>query len=204
MRALREPALPAAGFVLVGGQSRRMGRDKAWLVLDDEPLFLRTARLLRVHVASVTLLGPFERYAGFGFPVLPDAGRGPLAALCPALAASPCEWNLVLACDLPFIEGRFVRWLLTRALAGRAEAVVPRTADGWQPLCAAYHRCALPALERARARGGGVVAALPELRVDAIDTVELRQAGFDEHLLANTNTPAEWARAQQVWARVGK
>lgn len=58
-----------------------MGKDKALLELRGEPLLLRTVRLLRTCVAEVALLGPPERYAGFGIPVYPDRipGRGPLA-----------------------------------------------------------------------------------------------------------------------------
>ncbi len=82
--------LPAGGFVLVGGKSQRMGRDKALLEVKGQPLLLRTVELLRPYVAEVTLLGAPTRNAHFSIPVLPDRyrGRGPLAALCTALECS--------------------------------------------------------------------------------------------------------------------
>src|SRR3990172_12388727 len=158
-------SFPVGGFVLVGGESRRMGRAKALLELDGVPLVLRAAELLRPHVAEVTLLGPPERFAHLGVRMLADRrpGRGPLEALCAALASSPCEWNLFLACDLPFLEGEFLGALVRRALAGRAQAVVPRTSAGWQPLCAAYYQGCVPgvgeALERVSTGIVGGVAA---------------------------------------------
>ena len=74
---------PVGGFVLVGGQSQRMGLDKSLLRLEGRPLFLRAVELLRPHVAEVTLLGPPARYARFGINALPDRrpGRGPLGGI---------------------------------------------------------------------------------------------------------------------------
>jgi len=193
-------SFPVGGFVLVGGESRRMGRAKALLELDGVPLVLRAAELLRPHVAEVTLLGPPERFAHLGVRVLADRrpGRGPLEALCAALASSPCEWNLFLACDLPFLEGEFLGALVRRALAGRAQAVVPRTADGWQPLCAAYHRSCVPVMEQGLTREpAGIVEVLPALQVDAIEGEELARLGFSERLFRNLNTPADWETAQR-------
>src|SRR3989338_4233667 len=193
-------SFPVGGFVLVGGESRRMGRAKALLELNSVPLALRAAQLLQPHVAAVALLGPPERFAHLGVRVLADRrpGRGPLEALCAALASSPCEWNLFLACDLPFLEGEFLGALVRRALAGRAQAVVPRTADGWQPLCGAYRRECVPAMEQALARGSaGIVEVLPALQVDAIEGEELARLGFSERLFRNLNTPADWETAQR-------
>jgi len=193
-------SFPVGGFILVGGQSRRMGGEKALLELNGRPLALRAAELLRPYVAEVTLLGSPERFGHLGLRIRADRqpGRGPLEALCGALADSPCDWNIFLACDLPFLEEKFLEILVDRALAGQAQAVVPRTADGWQPLCAAYHRSCVPAMEQALARGSaGIVEILPALQVDAIGSEELARLGFSERLFRNINTPADWDAAQR-------
>ena len=59
-----------AAFVLAGGASRRMGRDKALLELNGVPMVVRMARLAEPHVASVTVVGPPERYASLGLSVV--------------------------------------------------------------------------------------------------------------------------------------
>ena len=195
-----EGSAPVGGFVLVGGESRRMGRPKGLLELQGRPLALRAAETLRLYVAEVTLLGPPEQFGHLGVRVLADRrpGRGPLEALCAALVNSPYAWNLFLACDLPFLEGKFLEALVRRALAGRAQAVVPRTADGWQPLCAAYHRNCVPVMEQALARDStGIVEVLPALKVDAIASEELALLGFSERVFRNINTPADWETAQR-------
>jgi molybdopterin-guanine dinucleotide biosynthesis protein A len=151
-------------------------------------------------VSEVTLLGPPEQFGHLGVRVLADRrpGRGPLEALAAALVDSPYEWNLFLACDLPFLEGKFLEALLRRALVGRAQAVVPRTADGWQPLCAAYRRTCVPIMEQALARDStGIAEVLPALQVDAIGTEELARLGLSERMFRNINTPADWETAQR-------
>lgn len=198
-------SFPIGGFVLVGGESRRMGREKALLELDGRPLALHTAELLRPHVAEVTLLGSPERFDHLGMRVVADrrAGHGPLEALCGALIDSPYDWNLFLACDLPFLEGEFLGALVRRALAGRAQAVVPHTGDGWQPLCAAYHRNCVPVMEQALKRvSAGIVEVLPALQVDAIGSDELARLGISERIFRNLNTPADWETAQRELRRV--
>src|SRR3990172_4918807 len=93
MRPMAARMNSAAGFVLVGGQSRRMGCDKALLEIEGAPLCLRIASLLQPYVKTVTLLGPPARYSGFGLPVLADQqpGQGPLGALYTALKYSPFD-----------------------------------------------------------------------------------------------------------------
>jgi molybdenum cofactor guanylyltransferase len=80
----------AAGFVLVGGKSRRMGSDKALLEYEGRPLWLRAVRLLAPFAAPVTLFGPPERYRSLGVPVLSDLTPhgGPLAVQLDALGLS--------------------------------------------------------------------------------------------------------------------
>ena len=193
-------ALSVSGFVLVGGRSRRMGQDKALLPFQGRSLFQHAVELLRPHAAQVTLLGSPARYGDFGIPVLPDrrSGRGPLEALCTGLENSPCEWNIFLACDLPFLEGRFVQFLIERALASEAQAVVPRTDDGWQPLCAAYHRGCLAVMQQSpEEEPSGIAARLGRLRVQALATDELLRVGFSPRMFKNINTTEDWKEVQR-------
>ena len=192
--------IPAAGFVLVGGQSRRMGRDKALLEFEGKPLLLHIAELIAPYVAEVALLGSPARYSGFGLAVLEDEypGRGPLGALYTGLRNSSRDWNLFFACDLPFLTPGIVQSLLERASGTTAQAIVPKAGEQWQPLCAAYHRNCVPVMEQALARDStGIVEVLPALKVDAIASEELALLGFSERVFRNINTPADWETAQR-------
>jgi molybdopterin-guanine dinucleotide biosynthesis protein A len=186
-----------AGFVLAGGRSSRMGVDKARLKVDDQPLLLRTVNLLRAHLDWVAVVGPVGRYEFIQDPVVPDhwPGKGPLAALLTGLEHSSSEWNVFLACDLPLLDGRFIDLLIRSATASQSQAVIPRTRDGWQPLCAAYHRtCAFP-IRAALGEGElTVVSVLPRLRVEVINEEHLARAGLGEEIFENLNGPEDWER----------
>jgi molybdopterin-guanine dinucleotide biosynthesis protein A len=190
-----------AGFVLVGGRSSRMGRDKALLELAGKPLHLRAADLLKRHVAQVSLIGPRARYSHFGLPVLEDAyaDRGPLAALYTGLSNSSCDWNVFLACDLPFIGERLIDMLLKRISTTTAQAVVPKTSTGWQPLCAAYHAGCLPYIERAIERGEwAIVDLLPLIQVEPLTGDSSEDPKTWEQMFYNVNTADDWERAQSL------
>ena len=192
--------IPMGGYVLVGGRSRRMGRDKAFMRVQGRPLFLRAAELLRQQLAGVALLGPAGRFGGYGFPVIPDRlpNRGPLMALCTGLESSNYDWNVFLACDLPFVGHAFLRLLVERALASRAHVVVPHTSEGWQPLCAAYNKSCLPALNHALQEGRDKISSVFRLLpVDPITTRELDSAGICAQTFHNMNTMKDWSMAKR-------
>jgi len=185
------------GFVLAGGKSCRMGQDKGLMRLAGQPLVLRAAEILRPVVQAVTLLAPPDRYGSLGLPVLADLwpDRGPLSALCTGLISSDAEWNLFLACDLPHISPRFMELMVQRVRAARGDAVVPRTRDGWQPLCAAYHVRCRGVFERAMHDGRlSIIGLYEEIQLGAITPDELAAAGLSEVEFVNVNTPEDWAR----------
>src|SRR5437763_297007 len=114
-------AEPLAGAILVGGASRRMGRDKALLEVDGEPLVARLARALQGCCGEVLVVGGEPaRFAALGLNVrwAPDAvsGAEPLAGILGALEATTLGACLVVACDMPCVTAE----LLT------AMAAVPR------------------------------------------------------------------------------
>ncbi|MGO8816790.1 MAG: molybdenum cofactor guanylyltransferase [Terriglobia bacterium] len=189
------------GFVLAGGKSSRMGKDKGLMRLGNQPLVLRAAEILLPIAHRVTLLAPPDLYGNLGFPVIADLwpDLGPLAALCTGLISSDAEWNLFLACDLPRVSPRFIEYLAQRVRATRSDAVVPCTRDGWQPLCAAYHTRCLTAFEPAiRERRLSIVELFDELHPEAITPEEMAHIGMSEAGFTNVNTPQEWLQLTQL------
>ena len=200
------PNFPAAGFILTGGESRRMGGDKALLELAGRPLVFRMVEKLRPLVSEVTLVGAPERYAHLGLPVLPDCedGRGPVAGIVTALRATRFDWNLIVACDLPFLDPALLELALseTEAVRDNCDAVVPQTEagpKGWQPLAAAYHRRCLPAFERILASGHPkITLAYDELRVRALTPDVLARFAFSPRMFNNVNSPEDYAEAKRI------
>lgn len=189
-----------SGFVLAGGQSRRMGVDKARLEIGGRTMLLRMLDLLRPHVDSVAVLGAAGKYDFVRDLVIPDSrpGDGPLAAILNGLEHSATDWAIFLACDMPLLNRGFIE-LLTGSLATTdSDAVIARTRSGWQPLCAAYRQTSVPTIRRALAQGeSSIVRVLPRLRVHAITGDEFVSAGIDETTFENVNGPGDWERILQ-------
>lgn len=132
--------LRLAGWVLVGGASTRMGRDKALIEIGGRPLALAAAEALGSVCDSVAFVGDPERYKTLGLPVISDRqrGAGPLSGIEAALGATCSEWNFIAACDMPALNASLLRDL---AAAASLDAAVPQYPDGRiEPLCAVYHR----------------------------------------------------------------
>jgi molybdenum cofactor guanylyltransferase len=140
-----------AGAVLAGGASRRMGRDKATLVVGGVEL-ASLALAAAARVADPVVLVAPEGHPARRLAAAPvaDPGRGPLAALAAALDALDADHVLVLAGDHPGLRVELLAHLVS--LAGRAEteAVACRRGPRLEPLVAVYRRA--PALALARSR----------------------------------------------------
>ncbi len=179
-----------AGYVLVGGRSSRMGRDKALLPFRGEPLACSVARQVELAAGSVVLVGDPDLYGSLRYPVIPDAfpGEGPLSGILTALRHTSSEWNLVVACDMPELTADFLSNLLAVAEV-RQTTVVPQGPSGrLEPLCIVWRRSALPAVEAAFQAGvRKVAAALADLAVTVYPVTEV--APFQ-----NVNTLEEWNR----------
>jgi phospholipid/cholesterol/gamma-HCH transport system ATP-binding protein len=182
-----------AAFILAGGQSTRMGTDKAFLLLAGQTLLARALELPRSLTPDVRIAGSAEKFARFA-PVVEDLFRdcGPLGGIHAALLSSSSEFNLMLAVDTPFISAAVLEFLLQQARASRAVVTVPRLGKMWQPLCAIYRREFAAAAEDALRAGRYKIDALFEIVPTlAIGEEELAAAGFSPDVFRNLNTQAE-------------
>jgi molybdopterin-guanine dinucleotide biosynthesis protein A len=200
----------AAGIVLAGGRSRRMGTSKAALEWHGSTLLRRTVGvLLRVVDAPVVVV----RAPGAPLPCLPPAvevvddpveGEGPLQGMAVGLdAVAGAEKAFVCSTDLPFLHPVFVRRML-RALGDHTDALVPRTGGLRQPLAAAYRTSLAPLCAQLVADGErrpGVL--LDRCRTVFVDDRQLLAdpalARVDPQLrsLANVNEPADYEAARK-------
>jgi molybdenum cofactor guanylyltransferase len=192
---------PVSGAILAGGRARRMGgADKALLEIGGTRIIHRQLAALRPVADDVRIVaGGQSRYADLGVRVIGDVvpDAGPLGGIYSALLDATHDRVVIVACDLPFVT----RALLERlAVESRehpdADAVVPRSERGIQPLCAVYAaRCAAAA--RARIDRGALRAAglLEDIRVRELGPDAL--APYDDgSLFENVNTPHDHERAR--------
>lgn len=186
-----------AAFVLAGGKSSRMGRDKAFLQLGNETLLARSLKLASAVSERVRIVGDPKKLAGFA-PVIEDIHRdcGPLGGIHAALSSTAAELNLMLAVDLPFLEPAFLGYLTAEAKKCDAVVTVPRAGGGFQPLCAVYRReFAALAEEALRSQRNKIDVLFGRIKPRIIDEQELTRAGFSPEMFRNLNTPEDLADA---------
>jgi molybdopterin-guanine dinucleotide biosynthesis protein A len=125
---------------------------------------------------------------------------GPLAGIATALAAARSRWNLIVACDLPYLSAQWLDWLISRALRSPAEAIIPRTERGIEPLAAVYRRECAAAIAAVLSRGVRKVSdAIEELRLDFVYPDEWRRIDPGELILRNMNSPGDYEEARKWW-----
>ena len=143
------------GYVLAGGKSSRMGRDKALLELAGKPLVLRAVEKLRRVCADISILGnrsELEMYA----PMIRDLheGCGPLAGMEAAFSNSEKMWNLFMAVDMPFLPVQLLEDWVKMVVEKESTRLSMFCVDGRpQPALCLLHKDVAPYVERAVARG---------------------------------------------------
>ncbi len=190
-----------SGFVLAGGSSSRMGQPKQNLVLGPETMLERQVRMLRSVCRDVSVVGPAVEPGPESVRFLPDVfpGCGPLGGIHAALAACRTEVNLIVACDLPFLDPRFFRDLLRYAMDSEADVTIPEDkAHRTVPVCAVYRR-RIQAIIRARLAQGLNKADgyFRSVRVRQIPWSYILSAGFSSHIFDNINRPDEFKAVQE-------
>jgi len=176
-----------------------MGREKALLEINGTKLVVRAARVVTSVCGSATIVGSLVDYARFGFPTIADnqPRLGPLGGILTALDRGEASWNLVVACDLPYLTSEWLRFLVDRALRSNSRVVLPESTSGLEPLCAVYHREAAgpirAAIERGLLKVTGVFDRLPVERVTPAEIQPFDPRGV---LFQNLNTPEDFERAR--------
>ena len=180
------------GVVLAGGQSSRMGSDKALIQIDGRSLLDRALDRLDRHVSEFLVIGDPEKYGHIGPFVFADnnPGNGPLGGITTAMRYASNDNLLVLACDMPAVNDKLLELLKSR-LGNFTDAVVPVHGDHVEPLCAAYHRRCSSIFNFALDRGElKMQMVLEKIRMDRLEII-LGDGTWPTDLFRNLNYPAD-------------
>lgn len=184
-----------SALILAGGNSTRMGQDKASIAWDGVPLLRRVYDVAIACTPSTYVLTPWpDRYR----EILPpdccwleesQPGAGPIVALSQGCQQLDCEWIWLLGCDLPLLQADVLRhWIgqLDR-LSPDILALVPQSGDRWEPLCGFYRRSIASPLNAFLGTGGRSFQRwLPQIPVQPLSL------SLDEvQMLHNCNRPED-------------
>ncbi len=190
--------IPITAFVLAGGRSSRMGRDKALLSLGEQNLLQRALHTAGEVSSRTCIVGSKQLYGTFG-EIIEDIypGCGPLGGIHAALTSTDTDLNLIISVDMPGMTEDFLRWLLAKSAAQSELIVVPEAAGSLQPLCATYRKAVAGIAEQALQRGEYKVGRLfSQVPTRIIRESEILAAGFSPGLFQNVNTPEEYANCR--------
>lgn len=198
----------ASAIVLTGGKSSRMGRPKALLLFDNEPLILHIVReLKRMFVEILVVAAPDQ-----DLPPLPAVTlvrddvpyQGPVGGIYYGLKAAGGKFDFVTSCDVAFVNLALISHLVSQI--SDYDVVVPYWQDRLQPLCAVYRKSLLPLLKEQLDRAELQPVSLYEkVRVRKIGEEEIRFFDPEGLSFLNMNTPEDYRLALKHWeARTGR
>jgi len=191
--------------IQAGGQSSRMGEDKALKTFLGRPLIQRVIE--RLSPIADEIIVTTNRPADYTFLHLSlhadlRPGRGALGGLYTAIASAAHPIVAVVACDMPFASAKLIEAAGRLLVDAKREAdvVIAKSGEGYEPLHAVYRReTCLPAIESAiNADQWKVIAWFPQVKVRVLSSEEIKR--YDPTGLAfwNVNTPEEFAKAEQI------
>jgi len=189
--------------VQAGGQSSRMGEDKALKTFLGRPLIQRVIERLTIIADEiiVTTNRP-DDYAFLNLHLLPDIkpDRGALGGLYTAIASATYPIVAVVACDMPFASSKLIETMSKLLVEEEADVVIAKSDEGYEPLHAIYRRdTCLPAIESAIAADQWkVIAWFPQVKVRVLTPEEIKLSDPAGLAFWNVNTPEEFAKAEEL------
>ncbi len=187
-----------SAIILAGGNARRMGQDKAMLLLNQRSLLktvIETMQPLFVH----TLISVSQLRPEIDVPQICDAelDAGPLVGLVTTLEKISTPWAFVVGCDMPFISSAVVEQLAKQR--AHYQAVIPVVRDQLQPLAAFYSTTCIPMLRASLSLGNrSLHGAISHLNVCYVNEAELIKVDPQLRSFFDLDTPQDFERAKRM------
>ena len=185
------------GIILSGGKSNRLGGlNKAFIEVRGERLIERTLRIYRDLFEEILIVtnSPLD-YLEFDVKIVTDIipGKASLGGIYTGLFFANSEYVFVTACDMPFLNAQFIRFIMTKM--GQHDIIVPRSVDGLQPLHAVYSRNLLKPIRRLiDANQLKITELFKKHKVLEIPREESLSFDPEDRLFMNINTPEDLVR----------
>lgn len=188
----------AAGVILAGGKSRRMGSDKTFMKVGQAGMIQHVAAELQKVFKEILVAGGSEETGRrLGLTVVADIipGGGPLSGIHAALNIASYNKCLVVPCDMPFLKAELAALMMS--LARGYDVTVPTDGTYFQPLFAVYDKSCIKVIEQALREGKyKVIDFYPQVRVNYVNDKLLRDLADTERAFFNVNTPKDLHQAR--------
>lgn len=158
-------------YILAGGKSSRMGTEKGLVQLNGKSFIEHIIQVLNKVNIPVYIISNTKAYDFLGYPVIADIveDKGPLGGIYTALMHSQQQNNLIISCDVPFVQEELIRYLCERIDAS-SHCIVPTHSGNSEPLCAIYTKEGMGLIKEMISRNElGVRNALSNLKTNFIE-----------------------------------
>jgi molybdopterin-guanine dinucleotide biosynthesis protein A len=194
--------------IQAGGESRRMGQDKALALFKGQPLISRVIeRVSPIADELIVTTNNPEAYSFLALPLYPDIfpGTGALGGLFTALSAARGDLVAVVACDMPFVSLEILALARDSILSTGVDVAIPFTGGGYEPFHAVYRRktCRPAVREALNAGKRKLISWFDSVRILALDPAQLLQYDPSGIAFWNINTPEELLEAERLAESTG-
>ncbi len=186
--------------IQAGGQSRRMGENKALMLFAGQLLIQRVIERVRPLAAELIVISNEpDLFAFLGVPVIPDQipGRGALSGLYTALHAARHPLVATVACDMPFVNPDLLLAELDLLISSNSDVIIPESTEGLEPLHAVYRReVCLPFVHEALFQNNHrLIGWFERVKVQVMTVAEVNGYDPDHSAFINVNTPDDFQQA---------
>lgn len=192
------------GIVLAGGQSRRMGFNKAEALVHGRSMLVHMMDKLRVITPLILVSSGNLTYPDIEYPQIPDEypDCGPLGGIYSVLKASTTDLNLVVSCDIPLVTINILNFIIEKAEESKASITAPMDEHGQlHLLCGVYHKNILPFMEQQLKLKALKLKNLAALTPIETVVISKDHPFYDEHAFKNVNTPDVLNEARELWKK---
>ena len=190
------------GVILAGGQSRRMGFNKADAEIEGETMLIRMVEKLKEITSTILVSTGTTPYPNISLPQISDVYPecGPLGGIYSVLKVSNTPLNLIVSCDIPLVSISLLKYIVTRASESDSLITVPVDHEGQIHMtCAVYDKQVLPLLAKQ-------IEACAFKMKDLLDFVSVEYVNisrehplYHEHAFMNVNKPNILEEARNLW-----
>lgn len=191
------------GVVLAGGQSKRMGFNKAEVEMHGESMLMRMIDKLKEITSTILVSIGTVSYPNVPLPQIPDKHPqcGPLGGIYSVLKASKTSLNLVVSCDIPLVSISLLEHIVEKAKESNALITLPVDHDGQlQMMCAVYHKDILPILQQQIDAQAFKMKNLVGMVATEYVEISKEHPLYQENAFMNVNNPANLEEARKLWS----
>lgn len=186
------------GIIICGGKSCRFGKDKGLCTLAGQKMIDYPLQAIKTICDNIIISSNDDRYKDLGYKVISDEVKniGPIGGIYSALKESTTDDNLIVSCDMPFVNNKLLQYILEN----RENAMIASAFEGKyvEPLCSYYNKGILPYIEELIAINSFKLRTLLERANYKKIIIDNKLDFHKDHLFLNINNKQEYERAENI------